>query len=255
MKRLILRALPLATATLGGTLGYLQFTFPLWYPWPLLALFLTFTLAAFLFAKENKGVWMQTMTQMIPPAFFLLALGVSFLLVESIFVKWLITTLLFLTPLMSLELLYLAYFETFHYPVNGISRLNIAYIPAIAFLMAVSFNGLYVFLRLSSLYGLISFPIIIATLYFVTSHPTADVRHNTRWSMLGAMLGLQVAILVFILPVPLAVQGALAAILVSVPLRIRRYAYAPTPSKRHAWIEGSLAMIFFLTILLISPWA
>ncbi len=255
MKRLFLRVMPLAIAVLGGGLGYVQFTFPLTYPWPLMVLLIAFFGTAIFFAYENKKDWMQMFFQIIPPVFSLLSLGVSFLLVETVFVKWLITILLFLIPLMSLELIYLAYFETYRYPVNAISRLNIAYIPAIAFLFGISMNGLHVFLRISPLYGLLLFPMVIAALYFVTSHPTANNMHRMRWATLGGAIGVQAAILILLLPVPLPVHGAIAAILVSVPIRIRRYAYAPQPTKRQAWLEGIFIFIFFLTILLISPWA
>jgi len=255
MKRLFRRTLPLLVAILGGGLGYVQFRFPLSYPWPLVVLLVAFSSAVAFYAVENKKEWRQIVAQIIPTTFFLLAIGASVLLAETVFTKWLIAILLFVIPLLSLELLYLAYFESFRYPVNAISRINIAFVPAISFLFGVTGNGLHVFLRLSPLYGLIIFPTAIGVLYFLTSHPTAATLHRLRWAALGAALGMQVAILVFILPVPLPVHGAIAAILVSTPIRIRRYAYAPTPSKRHAWFEGITVFIFFLTILLISPWA
>lgn len=255
MKRLLLRGLPWIVAIFGGTLGYLQFTFPLTYPWPLVIFLLMFIGAVGCYVALHKSMMMQTIRQGIPSVLFLLGLGVTFLLVESTFAEWVIIVLCFLIPLLILELLYLALFETFRYPVNAISRLNVAFVPAIAFLFGVSGNGLYIFLRLSPWFSLLIFPAVIAALYDVTAHPTADTYHRLRWDVLGAVLGLQAAVLVLLLPVPLIAHGAIAALIVSAPLRIRRYAYAPTPSRRHAWFEGSAALAFFLTILLISPWA
>jgi len=258
MKRLFLRALPLIVALIGGGLGYAQFRFPLSYPWPLVGLFVIFFATAAFFAKENRHSFSQTLQQIIPATLFLIALTTSVLLVETIFIKWLVTILFFLVPLIVLELLYLAYFKTFHYPVNAISRVNVAFVPAIGFLSGVCMNGLQTFLgflKISPLFGLIIFPIVIGTLYFVTSHPTADTMHRLRWAALGAVLGLQSAILVLLLPVTPSVHGAIVAILISIPLRIRRYAYAPKPSKRLAWFEGVTILFVFVTILLISPWA
>ena len=240
---------------MGALSAYLQFLFPLSYPWPLVIFFLIYVGAAVLFLVENKKDVMQTVLQILPSCFFLLALGITFLLTEALFARWLVTLLLFLIPLLMLELLYLALFESFRYPVNAISRINIAFIPAVAFLLGVSGSGLNVFLRISPFYSLIIFPVVIGLLYDITAHPTADGRHRIRWGVLGTVIGLQTAILILLLPVPLVAHGVIAAILVSVPIRVRRYAYQPTPSKKHAWFESGAVLIFFLTILLISPWA
>lgn len=255
MKRLLLRAQPWIVALSGALAAYMQFRFPLVYPWPLVALLLLYVAAVGWYLFEYKRTIFESALQMLPSKLFLVALALSVLLAETVFARWLITILFLLVPLTSLELMYLALFETFRYPVNALSRLNISFIPAIAFLLAVSGNGFYVFLRISPIWNIAVFVLVTGTLYFITSHPTADAANRLRWSVLGALIGLQAGILSLLLPVPLVVHGAIAAIIVSAPIRIRRYAYQPTPSRRHAWIESATAAVLFLTILLVSPWA
>jgi hypothetical protein len=255
MKRIVLRSLPWLVALLGAGFAYGQFHFPLSYPW-LLVIFLLIYVGAFAwYAGKRKQQAFQSFMQFLPSCLFLLSLFVAFLLVESPSGEWLVIASAFLIPLLTLELLYLALFETFRYPVNGLSRWNLSLVPAIAFLLAVSGNGLHIFLRLTPVYALIIFPLVMAILYDVTAHPTAEKGHRLRWGVLGGAMGLKAALLVLLLPIPLLSHGALAALLISAPLRIRRYAYAPMPSKRHAWVEGTLAAFFFMSILLTSPWA
>lgn len=255
MKRIFFRYIPWITSLLGAGLTYAQFRVPLSYPL-FLVLFLLMYVGGFaLFVRKKRQDVLHTVMQFLPSCFFLLSLFIVFLLVETPLSEWLVVGAAFLVPLLTLELLYLAHFETFRYPVNGLSRWNISLVPAVAFLLAVAGNGMHVFLRLTPLYILIAFPIMTAVLYDITSHPTAEKQHRIRWGALGGILGLKTALLVITLPIPLLSHGALAALLVSAPLRIRRYAYAPTPSKKHAVIESVLAVCFFAGILLTSPWA
>jgi hypothetical protein len=68
------------------------------------------------------------------------------------------------------------------------------------------------------------------------------------------MVGVHIGLLAWILPVGHGVYAALVALLLALPLRIRRYSYDPRPSRRHAWVESGLAAVFFFGILVSSRW-
>jgi hypothetical protein len=99
------------------------------------------------------------------------------------------------------------------------------------------------------------FSLLGAILALITCHPTSDRGHRVRWSAFGALLGLQIGILCVILPVALPVIGCTAALGLASPLRARRYGHDPKPPTQLAWAEGSMALVFFLALLLVSRWA
>lgn len=255
MKRLLLRSLPILMALIGVLLAWLQWNMPLSYPWPLLGILLAFLVfsASLFFGRSLASI--DAAHQFLPTAIVLVAGGLGMLLAEQTYERIVLTLVLSGIPAFALELYYLANYEPTKYPVNGLSRLNVALVPVIAFFAAVALYGMQVFLRLNSWYSLIAFPVAAAALYFVTSHPTAERPHRLRWSLVGAMAGLHAAILVLLLPVSLVVHGAIAAIMIAAPLRIRRYAHPPTPSRRLAYTEGISSAVLFLAILLTSRWS
>ena len=255
MKRLFLRGLPILMALTGALLAWLQWSTPLSYPWPLLGILVTFILFAFFLSFRCSTTFVEAVHLFLPTVVVIVATGLGMLLAEQPYERVVLTLILSGIPAFALELYYLANYDPTKYPVNGLSRLNIALVPVIAFLGAIALYGMQVFLRLNSWYSLLSFPLAAAALYFVTSHPTAEQPHRLRWSMVGAIAGLHAAILVLLLPVSLAVHGAIAVTMIAAPLRVRRYAHSPAPSRRVAYTEGISSIVLFLAILLTSRWS
>mgnify|MGYP003451877608 CR=1 FL=1 len=50
-------------------------------------------------------------------------------------------------------------------------------------------------------------------------------------------------------------QAFIAALLIALPLRLRRYGFRPALGLSTALLEGGLAVIAFLAVLLLSRWA
>jgi hypothetical protein len=72
--------------------------------------------------------------------------------------------------------------------------------------------------------------------------------------LLGGFVGLHAGIFNLLLPLAMTVHGALAALIFSVPLRMRRYAYDPVPSNTIAISEGVLAALCFGVLLFTARW-
>jgi hypothetical protein len=260
MRYLILRCLP----WLVGALGFVALEWT-WrdanvYPWPLVAPWVALVLSALLIGwrKVSIGELVEKMTM---PAIAYAALGLACLLVEQPFEQILFTALGVGIPLLSLELLFLYAYQPTRYPVNAISRLNLALVPLTAYFLAIGLIGLQIFLT-DPAWEQIADPITFgifaalgAILALITCHPTSDRWHRTRWAIFGALLGLQIGILCAIMPVALPVIGCVAALGLAAPLRARRYGHDPKPPTKLAWAEGTMAFVFFITLLLVSRWA
>ena len=121
--------------------------------------------------------------------------------------------------------------------------------------MGASLAGVSIFLRAPWWLVPLALTTVSATLAFSTTHPTADPKHRRRWTLLGACAGLHAAALALFLPVGLLVHGAIAALMVAFPLRLRRYAFAPHPSRAHAWSESVIASVLLLGLLVSARWA
>jgi hypothetical protein len=72
--------------------------------------------------------------------------------------------------------------------------------------------------------------------------------------LVGALIGMNVGILGVFLPVSMATQGVIAALILCAALRVRRYRYDPRPAVRQARLEGILALIAFVTVLVTAKW-
>ncbi|MSR85138.1 hypothetical protein EXS71_01730 [Candidatus Uhrbacteria bacterium] len=253
MKLFFLRILPWIVGALGLFLSAWQWVHPLSYPWPLIIFSLSYLVSAVALVWKQLS-WKDASDKLVPPFLALTILCFAFLLVQNVYEKWIVTFLLAGISFFALELTFLFTRAPSRYPVNGLSRFNIALIPLMAFFLAATLNGLEVFLRLPWWIFGCAFLVFGASAFFFTAHPTAKFKHRSQWTFLGVLVGLQTAILGLVLPVSMLVHGALAAFFFLFPLRIRRYAYPPVPSWRTAWSEGLLAVIFFIGILITTRW-
>lgn len=253
MRTLLVRLLPWLTGIAGALIGYWQWQFPLSYPWPLLSFGVWYLAVLVVLSWNHLGFW-EALEKAVPSVISLTTLGFGFLMAESTFERVILTVLFAGVPLLTAELLFLLTRDPARYPVNGLSRVNLTLVPVAAFFLASTLNELWVFIRLPWWIGLSAFTMFGAALYAATAHPTADRLHRGRWAGLGGGIGLHLGILGLLLPISMAAHGALAALLLAFPLRVRRYAYQPVPSVMHVWTESILAIIFFVGLLVSSRW-
>lgn len=253
MKWFVMRLLPWLFAGAALFASRWQWLRPLDYPWPL-AVFLIAYLCALVFVAWRKLPFFEAVEKLAPSALTLFILAFAFLLVEQNAEKIVVSLLFAFVPCLVLELLFLSVHDPARYPVNGLSRLNIAMIPIAAFYLGATLYGLKVFLRIPGWIVPAAFAALGGLLYYATSHPSADANHKRRWLALGGGLGLHVGFLGLLLPIGMMAHGALSALLLVFPLRLRRYAYQPYPTSGHAWTESLLAVLIFIAILATAQW-
>lgn len=253
MKWFVMRLLPWLFAGAGLFVARWQWLRPLDYPWPLLVFLVAF-LSALAFVAWRKLPLGEAAGTLSPAILTLSILAFAFLLAESNAEKIVISLLFAFIPCLVLELLFLSVHDPARYPVNGLSRLNIAIIPIAAFYLGATLSGVKVFLRIPGWIVPVAFAALGGIFYYVTSHPSADATHKRRWLALGSGLGLHIGFLGLLLPIGMMAHGALSALLLVFPLRLRRYAYQPYPTNGHAWTESLLAFAFFIGILATSQW-
>jgi len=251
---LLVRGLPWIIGLLAFLACQWQWRDALIYPWPLVIVLTAYGAAAGLITYRRLPLD-ELVYKMAPGVVVLTSMGFAFLLVEAPESRLALSILLAGTAAVSLEMLWLLVFDPARYPVHGLSRLNMAFMPLSAFFTCLGLTGLGYFLRTPEwLTPAVMTALGVATFVLTASH-SHSIAHRWRWGALGAGIGLQVGILAIILPVSVVVQGALAAILFAIPMRIRRYGSDPVPKRYVAWTEGVGASVLFLTVLLVSRWA
>ncbi|MEK7473499.1 MAG: hypothetical protein AAB668_02095 [Patescibacteria group bacterium] len=224
------------------------------YPWALVAALALYLAASVAIGWKRLGP-ADLATKMLTPAIAFVTLGLAALMAERTEERIALTFFLIVVPGYALDLLFLLTHQPSRYPVNGLSRLNLALVPFSAFCLAVGLVGMQIFIQLEKWIIILAFVLLGAALARLTEHPSAGRVAAGRWTVFGAILGLHVGILSVVLPVGLEVIGALAAIAFAWPLRARRYGYEPKPPRRLAMAETTGATVLYLAILLVSRWA
>jgi len=250
---LFLRLLPLLIACLEAAVFWLQLRQPLSYPWIVLLGVLALPLATVLIAWKRLPI-RDAFERMLPSFVLIASLAFALLLVEGPVAVWMVVVLAALTALISLEFLFLLVYDPPRYPVNGLSRANIAFVPIAVWYAASTSNGLIIFLHVSPAWHVALMVVIGALLFRTTGHTGATAREQGVWSLVGMVVGLHAGLLGIMLPVAMPVHGLISAMLMSASLRVRRYVYEPRLSARQAWIEGSAALILFTTALATAKW-
>jgi hypothetical protein len=251
---LLVRGLPWLIGISAFLACQWQWRHPSVYPYPLLASLVAFCAASGLIAYRRLSLD-ELLSKMAPAVIALSSMGFAFLLVEAPESRLALSILFAGASIVSLEMLWLLVFDPARYPVHGLSRLNVAYMPLSIFFTNLGLAGLGYFLRTPEWIA----PAVLATLgaasFWLTSPNAHGKGQRLRWTILGAAVGLQAGILTIILPVSIVVQGCLAAMLIAIPLRIRRYGSDPVPRRAVAVSEGVSVGVIFITVLLMSRWA
>ncbi len=254
MRYLFLRLLPWLVGALGLAASEWVWRHPEDYPWPLAATILAFLAASAVLAWKQLSL-REWLNKMLPTAIAAASAALVFLMIEQTWERVILTIAFAGLPLFALELLFLLAYQPTRYPVNGLSRLNLALVPVTVFSLALGLVGMQVFIRSPDWLTVLVFAATGACLALLTAHPSDSRLQHARWGLFGALIGLHAGILCIILPLALPVIGCLAALTFAWPLRARRYGHEPKPPARLAWTEGLAALVLFLTLVLTSRWA
>ncbi len=250
---LFFRILPFVVAALQIVVFREQLRYPLAYPWIVLIGVAALPLAALVIGWGR--LHLGNMLEKMAPAFLLLSsLAFSLLLLEGDIAPWIVIVLAALASYFSLEMLFLHVYVPTRYPVNGISRLHIAYVPIVMWYAAATSTGLLIFLHSNRFLHVLGATLLGVLLFRTTGHPGATKQANRIWMFVGGLAGLHVGVLGIFLPLTMPVQGVLAALILSATLRVRRYMYEPKPSRKQAWIEGAIAASLFVLVTGTASW-
>lgn len=250
---LLLRILPILTAFLQAGCFLLQKQQPGTYPMFALAGVLSVPAASFLLSL--KRVRIGDLVEKMMPTFILhLSLAFGLLLAEGGIAVWIIATIGAVSTFMSLELLFLLAYRPAAYPMNGLSRVNIAYVPIAIWYAAATSAGFMVFMHTDWYWHVGAFAALGGILFRTTGHPGATRHQNIVWTFIGFLAGAEIGWIGLLLPVSMGMQGFVAAILFTGTLRIRRHLYDPKPSKRMAWAEAVGATSLFFLGIFTAKW-
>lgn len=257
MNALLLRIAPILTGIATYFLFEWQWRVPLLYPWALLACICVFAATVVRMTWSRKDRWVMMWTA-LPVASFLLAAAACAVMLEEPFWRHALSLFSAVTSYMALELLFLHLYHTSRYPVNGLTHLQLGLIPLTNALLAWGLVGVRVFAKTLAPPAW-TVPLVFAGVnalaFAVTSHPDAAVYARRAWIAFAAFTGFSIGILLLFLPLAMPAQAFLAALLVALPLRLRRYGFRPQVSRVTAWVEAFIACGAFFAVLLLSRWA
>ena len=254
MRTLLLLILPWTAAVISFVCIEWQWREPLLFPWPV-AIALGVFVVSVIAIGRTRIRWKEMAEKMVPSFLALCALSLACMLIEGVWLQWMVTVLFVGITILALKLFLLLCLDPHRYPINALSHVNIALAPFILFFLAFALNGFVVFVRLPWWAVGLACTLVCGALFLLTSHPTATMSDRLRWTLFGICVGAQLSILIQILPVGMYVHGAIGALFVGIPLRMRRYTYQPKPSRSLARFEVVAAVIVFFAVLLLARWA
>jgi hypothetical protein len=227
--------------------GFLQWQNPAFFPWAWLLVIAIYAAAAWVIGGKRLPI-VERLERLATP------IGGLWLLSESTEGFVLLTCFFSGLLWVSLQLLYLVNHQPSRYPVNGLSRFHIACVPVAGFAMGVLGLGLRVFVGVPVVWLAFVFACIGGVLYVATSHPVATDEQRRLWGVAGAGFGVLLALLVAYLPTSASVAGAFCALLLTMPVRARRYLYQPYPTRRVTLIELAIFVLLFLLLIVGARW-
>ncbi len=250
---LLLRLLPLLVAAANVALFWLQTRQPATYPFIACVGIALVPAASFLISWRRIKL-ADLLEKMTPTFVLLLALGFGLLLTERTPAVVTLIAIAAISTYLSLELLFLLAYNPAAYPVNGLSRVNMAYVPiAVWYAMSTS-AGLLVFLHVSRVIHVCIATGLGALLFRTTEHPGASRRQHIVWMLVGILVGAEIGWIELLLPLNMGMQGIVAALLLTAALRVRRYLYDPKPSRQTAWSEAAAVGLLFIGAASTATW-
>ncbi len=248
-----LGVLPWIVSATALVAGFIQWQTPALYPWAWLLVIALYGAAAWVIGGKRLPIT-ERLERLATPVVTLLSVGGLWLLSESTWALIVLTCFFSGLLWISLQLMYLVNHESSRYPVNGLSRFHVACVPVTGFAMGVLGLGLRVFVGVSFAWLALGFSVIGAVLYLATSHPVATDEQRRLWLFAGAGIGFLLALLVTYLPTSVSVSGAFCALLLTMPIRARRYLYQPYPTRNMTFVELALFVLLFIILLVGARW-
>lgn len=258
METFLLRVGPVLAGFAVYGLFEWQWGDPLVFPWPMLISVATYAIIAVRIAwSRNQAPRWEAVWKAVPGCLFLASAGILSLMLEQPALQTVLSLFVAFIAYMSLELFFLHKYDAPHYPVHGLTHLDVGLIPLTNAFLAWGFFGIRTFSKgLAPVWLMVATFILVNALGFAsTSHSDASRYQRNLWTAFGAWTGAGIACLLLFLPLSMPVQACLAALLAALPIRLRRYSFLSHPSPIAIWIESGIAAALFLGILLLSRWA
>ncbi len=250
---LFLRLCPWLVAGLAILGSWWQWSVPALYPWPLLLPVSAYLLvgAAFLWRARH---WREGLAALFPTFIALLVVGFGHLFVETTGLRVFTTGLFAFLPWFSLELAWFMLYDSAHYPSRAFLRLHMALVPICLWYILATLQEIHVFLPRVASWILVSACVVgVVVLFAGTAHGWREARER-RWLWASILIALHLAALMLLLPTTLEVHGALAALLLAAPLRLRHIGRERTVSFSQLWTEGAVLLVVWLMILFTARW-
>lgn len=250
---LLLRSLPFLIGVMQLLFFRVQILESSTFPWIAVVGWILVPVAA-IAISWGRISFSDLMHKMTPTFVTLACMVFGLLLVEGSWQFWLLASLASIVTFTSLELVFLLSYDPAAYPVHGISRVNVGYVPLAIWYATSTSVGVMTFIHMPAIWHLVLMACLGAILFRTTGHPDATAVQMRTWTILGTLVGVEVGLLGIFLPVGMQAQGLFAAVLFSAALRTRRYLYDPKPSNMIAYIEGAAAMSIFVIALSTAQW-
>lgn len=254
---LLLRTAPILLGVTTYALFEWQWLSPLAYPWALIFVVVLYLGAVAKYVWNRNDRWIM-LWNALPFAVFFLSTAVMALMLEGAFWRHALSIFVSLVMYMSLELLFLHLYHSSRYPVNGLTHLALGLIPVTNAFFAWGVVGIQAFqkpLAPPAWSVPFVFAFINALAFAVTTHPDATTHKRRVWILFAAVAGAGIGCLLLFLPLAMPAQAFLAALLIALPLRLRRYEFRPHISFSAALMEAVIAGLAFFALLLLSEWA
>jgi hypothetical protein len=241
---LLRRLAPYVVGMVNACLLFWQAQSASWYPWLAAAAPVLFAVAGVFVGWRRFGAW-EFVARLLGPLLAVTAAAFALLLAEGPFAEWLIPFFVGVVSYAALELLFLLAFLPTRYPVNGLSHLNLALVPATLWCASYASVGLTMFIQTPRVVPVLVLAAAGVLLFWCTAHVDANADHRRRWTLLGGWVGIHLGLLGAFLPVNIALHGGYAAILGTYALRARRYGIAPA-------VPRALILAESLTVLVVT---
>ncbi len=249
---LLLRLAPWLLALLAALVSWWQWRMPSFYPWPLLLVVIGYGLSAGGLIWRSKH-WREGLRTLWPTCVVLLVVGFGHLLIEEASLRWLTTIIFTFVPWLALRLGWLLLYESNHYPSQAFCRFYLALAPICFWYVFATLQGIQVFLlpTLSSL--VLGACLLVISVLAGTVRSWRDI-HEREWFWVSLLVGAHAIILLLLMPTNMAVHGALAALLIAIPLRFKQLSQNSTAVSSRAWWEGGLFATVWIGICVSARW-
>jgi peptidoglycan/LPS O-acetylase OafA/YrhL len=250
---ILFRLLPFAIGIICAVFFAMQARYAEWYPWLLAPAFIIFIGGIITMLRKGRRGWEDTRL-VVPSLLALLSAGFGMLLLEGSLRYWGIPIFVGVVSYFIVELLFLSTFFASKYPVNGMTHMNLALVPVIFWLAAYTMSGLLVFVNTHRALPIALFTAAGGVLWYVTAHPEASGESRRRWMLIGAWMGMQIGMLIAIVPLRMEVHAMIAALCGAIALRVRRYGIAPPIPRPTIIFEVIVGAVLLIAVASTAAW-